>query len=114
MNARVLIMRFKIVSFSEGRKSQGIVPTYDQYFRHRKIRAFTLLPLGKMRSEIRESKIYLPPENRKDQGVQVYFLFALLTFLSCFMLPKMINTYLLPLLLTSEEYQQLNAEDAVY
>ena len=67
-----------------------------------------------MRSEIRESKIYLPPENRKDQGVQVYFLFALLTFLSCFVLPKMINAYLLPLLLTSEECQQLNAEDAVY
>jgi len=64
-----------------------------------------------MRSEIKDSKVYLPPENRKDQGVQVYFLFALLTFFSCFMLPKMINAYLLPLLLTSKEYEQLSTED---
>ena len=67
-----------------------------------------------MRSEVRDSKIYLPPENREDQGVQVYFLFALLTFLCCFVLPKMTHTYVLPLLLTSEEYQQLQADNALY
>ena len=54
----------------------------------------------------RESKIYLPPENRKDQGVQVYFLFALLTFVCCFILPKIIQTYIFPLCMTTEEYQQ--------